>query len=281
MEHNRFDKAAPDLTELYNQVMLEYARCTLHLQQIELTLKATLPTLRISGFSDELAANVERDRQVLGSKTLGHLVGQWSQRTTLGDEQEIDDDVLNGRAYFRFSFGLEGGEWMNEKLKQLVELRNELVHHFLSRFALNSEASCQEAISYLSTAANTIENNWDTLTSHLTAIEEGKRELFEFINSPTGKHLFYYGIIPGEPVNNWETTTIIQQLKFAERSMAKDGWAQLNEAIHSIGQRHPGLSPKLYGCSSWREVIHRSQLFEVDKRLSPSGVLTWYRSRQT
>ena len=90
---------------------------------------------------------------------MGQLVGQWNQRTTLEDEQEIDDDALNGRAYFRFSFGLEDGEWMNERLKQLVELRNELVHHFLSRFELTSEVSCQEAISYLAMAANTIKDN--------------------------------------------------------------------------------------------------------------------------
>lgn len=280
MEHQRPDKALPDLNELKEQIALEYGRCLLQLQQFELMLKATLPTLKVSGFSDELAGNVERDRQLLGGKTLGHLVGQWSQRTTPGDEQEIDDDALNSRAYISISFGLEDGEWMNEKLRQLLELRNELVHHFLSRFALNSEISCQDAISYLSTAASTIKSNRDTLISLLTAFEDGKKELVEFINSPVGKSLYYYGVIPGEPIDNWENTTIIQQLKFAEHSIAKDGWAQLNEAIRSIGQRWPELSPKLYGCSSWREVIHRSQLFEVDKRLSPTGVMTWYRTRR-
>ena len=71
----------------------------------------------------------------------------------VGEEQEIDEDVLNGRAYISISVGLEDGEWMSEKLKQLVELRNELVHHFLSRFGLNSEASCQEAIDFLATVA--------------------------------------------------------------------------------------------------------------------------------
>ena len=280
MEHQRPDKALPDLNELKEQIALEYGRCLLQLQQFELMLKATLPTLKVSGFSDELAGNVERDRQLLGGKTLGHLVGQWSQRTTQGDEQEIDDDALSSRAYISISFGLEDGEWMNEKLRQLLELRNELVHHFLSRFALNSEISCQDAINYLSTAARTIKSNRDTLISLLTAFEDGKKELFEFINSPVGKSLYYYSVIPGEPIDNWENTTIIQQLKFAEHSIAKDGWAQLNEAIRSIGQRWPELSPKLYGCSSWREVIHRSQLFEVDKRLSPTGVMTWYRTRR-
>ncbi|MBS4689211.1 OST-HTH/LOTUS domain-containing protein [Aeromonas sobria] len=280
MEHNRPDTAQSDLNDLKEQIALEYGRCLLQLQQFELMLKAALPTMKVSGFSDELVGNIERYRQFLVGKTLGHLVGQWSQRITLGDEQEIDD-ALHNRAYISISVGLEDGEWMSEKLKQLVELRNELVHHFLSRFTLNSEASCQEAISYLSTAASTIKSNRDTLQSLLIAFEESKKRLLEFINSPVGESLYFYGIIPGEPVENWENTTIIQQLKFAEYSLAKDGWVQLNEAIYSIGQRWPELSPKLYGCSSWREVIHCSQLFEVDKRLSPTGGVIWYRTRRT
>ncbi|MFM4832999.1 OST-HTH/LOTUS domain-containing protein [Aeromonas media] len=279
MEHHKTDKAPPDLNELKEHIALEYGRSLLQLQQFELTLKATLPTLKVCGFFDELAGNIERDRQLLGGKTLGHLVGQWSQRTTLEDEQEIDDDALNGRGYFRFSFGLEDGEWMNEKLKQLVELRNELVHHFLSRFALNSEASCQEAIRYLTTAANVIKDNREALHSLLTAVEKAKSELLEFMNSPEGEHFLLSGILPGEPVNDWENTTIIQQLKCEERRIGKDGWTQLKEAISSIGQRRPGLSPKLYGCGSWREIIHRSQLFEVEKRPSPTGVMVWYRTR--
>ncbi|USP08064.1 hypothetical protein L1S45_12760 [Aeromonas dhakensis] len=185
MEHHRTDKALPDLNELKEQIALEYGRCLLQLQQFELMLKAVLPTLKVSGFSDELAEKVELDRQRLVCKTLGHLVGQWNQRTTPRDEEEINNDALNGRAYFRFSFSLEDGEWMSEKLKQLVELRNELVHHFLSRFTLNSEASCQEAISYLSTAASTIKSNRDTLQSLLIAFENGKTELFDLINSPS------------------------------------------------------------------------------------------------
>ncbi|QJT21842.1 hypothetical protein IBG34_05750 [Aeromonas media] len=280
MEHHKTDKAPPDLNELKEQIALEYGRSLLQLQQFELTLKATMPTLKVSGFSDELAGNIERDRQLLGGKTLGHLVSQWSQRTTFEDEQEIDDDTLNGRAYFRFSFGLENGEWMNEKLKQLVELRNELVHHFLSRFALNSEASCQEAICYLASAANIIKDNRDALHSLLINAEKAKSELFEFMNSHEGEHFLISGVLPGQPIDNWENTAIVQQLKFAEHSIAKDGWAQLNEAIRSIGQRWPDLSPKLYGCRSWREVIHRSQLFEVDKRLSPTGLMMWYRTRR-
>ncbi|MDX7737634.1 hypothetical protein SJR95_16010, partial [Aeromonas caviae] len=77
MEHQRPDNALPDLNELKEQIALEYGRCLLQLQQFELMLKATLPTLKVSGFSDELTSNVERDRQRLGGKTLGQLVGQW------------------------------------------------------------------------------------------------------------------------------------------------------------------------------------------------------------
>lgn len=109
MECHRPDTAQSGLNDLKEQIALEYGRCLLQLQQFELTLKAALPTLKVSGFSDELASNVERDRQLLGGKTLGQLVGQWNQRTTLGEEQEIDEDALNGRAYMCISVGLEDG----------------------------------------------------------------------------------------------------------------------------------------------------------------------------
>ena len=213
MEHHRPDTAQSGLNDLKEQIALEYGRCLLQLQQFELMLKAALPTLKVSGFSDELARNVERDRQLLGGKTLGYLVGQWNQRTTLETEQEIDDDALNGRVYFRFSFGLEGGEWMNEKLKQLVGLRNELVHHFLSQFTLNSEANCQEAIRYLAIAASIIKDNREALHSLLTVAEKAKSELIEFMSSPDGEHLLLSGLLPGEPADNRGNTSIIQSPK--------------------------------------------------------------------
>ena len=61
MEHHRHDTAQSGLNDLKEQIALEYGRCLLQLQQFELMLKAALPTLKVSGFSDELARNVERD----------------------------------------------------------------------------------------------------------------------------------------------------------------------------------------------------------------------------
>lgn len=280
MEHHKPDKALPNLEELKEQIALEYGRCILQLQQFELTLKSILPSLKMSGFSDELTDNIARDRQALVCKTLGHLVGELGLRTTLSDEQEIDDALID-RPYISVRFGLEDGEWMNDKLKQLVEMRNELVHHFLSHFALESETSCHDAISYLSAASNTIKDNREALASLLAAFNKSRNHLLELINSPAGEQFFLYGVLPGEPVSNWQSTAIVISLQNAEHSISKDGWTQLNDAIDLIRQQDPELYPKRYGCSSWREVIHQSQLFEVDKRLSPTGVLTWYRTRQT
>ncbi len=55
MEHHRPDTAQSGLNDLKEQIALEYGRCLLQLQQFELMLKAALPTLKVSGFSDELA----------------------------------------------------------------------------------------------------------------------------------------------------------------------------------------------------------------------------------
>lgn len=55
----------------------------------------------------------------------------------------------------------------------------------------------------------------------------------------------------------------------------------LADAIAFIGARHPDHTPKRYGCSSWRQVLHESKLFDVrrDKAMDAAPGATWYRPR--
>lgn len=114
----------------------------------------------------------------------------------------------------------------------------------------------------------------------LDGFKKNHDAMADFVKSADFKHISLYGSIPGQPVDNWGTTTIVIQLQQAEETLAIDGWTLLNDAILHI-QTHgwPDLSPSQYDCSSWREVIHRAQLFDVDKRPSQGGVMTWYRTR--
>lgn len=272
----------PVLTALKDHIALQYGRCLLNMNKFEMILKVVLPTLRISGIPAELAGQIERERQVLGNQTLGYLITQFCERTTAEDKPEVDEESFTGpHISISYGFDEEFGGWLNERLTQLLKLRNELVHGFHGRFDTHSEASCQEAIIYLAEALHFIRESLRTLHSLLESFKSSQQAMAEIVRSTPFEHQILYGNTPGQPVDNWEATTIVQQLQLAEEALAIDGWTPLNDAIHHI-QTHgwPDLSPNQYDCSSWREVIHHTQLFEVEKRPSQGGVMTWYRTRQ-
>lgn len=271
----------PVLTALKDHIALLYGRCLLNMNLFEIKLKAILPTLKISGHPAELADQIERDRRILRYQTLGDLINQFSKRTTPENKQEVDEENFTGpRIGIRYELDEKDSLWLNESLPKLLALRNELVHGFHDRFHTHSEASRHEAINYLAEALGFIRENLGTLKAVLEGFKKSQEAMTECVNSADFKHMSLYGSIPGQPVDNWEATTIVMQLQLAEQALAIDGWTPLNEAIHHI-QTHgwPDLSPSQYDCSSWREVIHQSQIFEIEGRPSQGGMMRWYRTR--
>ncbi|MGU5725960.1 MULTISPECIES: hypothetical protein [unclassified Aeromonas] len=271
----------PVITALKDHIALQYGRCLLNMNMFEVKLKGILPILRISGHPDELAGKIEADRHALATQTLGYLVKQFCERTTLKDEPDDAEEHFTGPRV-TVSHGLDEKDslWLNQTLTQLLTLRNELVHCFHVRFNTHSEASCNEAINYLAESLGIIRESLGALNAVLDGFKKNHDAMADFVKSADFKHISLYGSIPGQPVDNWGTTTIVIQLQQAEETLAIDGWTLLNDAILHI-QTHgwPDLSPSQYDCSSWREVIHRAQLFDVDKRPSQGGVMTWYRTR--
>ena len=71
-------------------------------------------------------------------------------------------------------------------------------------------------------------------------------------------------------------------------------WTELNAAIAWIAKQHPDQTPRRYGCSSWRQVLHESGEFEVMKKKpapapttgggtatgTTTGTVVCYRSRR-
>ncbi|MBK9198882.1 OST-HTH/LOTUS domain-containing protein [Candidatus Skiveiella danica] len=88
-------------------------------------------------------------------------------------------------------------------------------------------------------------------------------------------------VVPDVKGVDWPSSRIVQLLKGEEEASAVESWTLLNAAIPSIRAKEPEQTPKQYGCSSWREVIHKSQLFEIRKTKSAgeNGTLVWYRSK--
>ncbi|HGS8012525.1 OST-HTH/LOTUS domain-containing protein [Pseudomonas aeruginosa] len=183
---------------------------------------------------------------------------------------------------FRCQMELPEGHYAETKaaLKELVDLRNELVHHFLQRFDLWSVDGCIAAESYLDESYETIDGHYLTLRDWAKSMDEARQLMVSFMQTPEYRDFVINGIGPDGTVH-WASSGITNCLREAETKLAQEGWTPLFEAIHWIAKTYPEQTPKRYGCGSWRHVIHASQQFEIRKQsqADTGATVVWYRSR--
>lgn len=120
----------------------------LMLQQYEKLLKACLHDMYVeashAGQGEDGHAQFEvrraYDTDALRTMTLGTLVKHFTGEFLAGDEPRPDEPELpdDGVLRMRFSIGLQMDstefDRFKHSLKELVDLRNGLVHHFIERF---------------------------------------------------------------------------------------------------------------------------------------------------
>lgn len=299
---NAAASSAPDssrLAELQRAAQLKLGGCLLRLQQYELLFKALVASADLAGEPAQLQA--ERDAQVakVHKTTLGGLVSLFTGgylRLEGESQQETDDKTPCDRVWFSFQQRMEVSsehfETITADLKELVDLRNELVHHLLERFDLGQLEPCEAALTYLERSRATIDRHYQTLRTWAEHMENARVEFAALVQSDSFKDLLRDSIAPAAKVN-WPTSDIVRSLRDAEQALApsagKERWTELNAAIAWINRQHPDQRPKRYGCSSWRQVLHESQQFEVMKKSTPapvaggghtSGTVVCYRSRR-
>lgn len=176
--------------EKKEQVILLYGRCLLNLQQFELLLKRVLPSLKMEGNIDTLEDNRKVDAQALSRKMLGQLIGEFVSR--MGESKnEPELDAKIDKPYIHFKFELGNIEEHCLRLQNLLEMRNELVHHFLETFPLNSDENCESALIHLAHISMKIEENRLAFRAMLRAFEEGRNYLYQLLSSDAGMSLLF------------------------------------------------------------------------------------------
>lgn len=275
---------------MLSSVSRKMGRCILRLQQYEILMKRLVAHQALSGYADELEENRVTRRAEVKNKTLGHLVGELTGSylsIEAKPQEETEDDVVDRdptRVHIETRYRLELTEddyqSTKEGLAQLVTLRNDLVHHFIERFDLSNELGCQSAEAYLDEAYQTIDQQFRALRVWAESMDHAGKALVELMGTSEYRHWFMFGVFPGHEID-WPSTTIVQQLRFAEHDCNKEGWTELAKAMEGIRARWPEVTPKKYGCSSWRHVIHESGLFKIKKRIQgdTKAVQIWYRSK--
>lgn len=247
------------------EVQRLFGECVLRLQGYERLMKAILTQHRRSGSAvtfGEPSTNRDAD---IHRQTLGILVGRMLNDFIVTDGPQEPGNPSNDDPEFEICMWIglrpENRAKVEADLRDLVTLRNRLVHNFFDDHELSSPGGCEEALSALNEALERIAIARDQLRDWAADLEGMQSSLAELLNSPDIQNALIGGAIP------WPITTVVKALREAEVALAAEGWAPVLEAEKWMSNHYPDEQPAGYGCRSWRQVIHDSGLFDLSYRV--------------
>lgn len=260
-------------------------RCLLRIQQYERLMKAIVAHHDLSGPATALEAIRAARVEDAATKTLGTMVGQLFGSyvvTDSGLEEELADPVVGEVATVRMrlqlSMGAEDYQRTQAELRDLVALRNGLVHHFIDHHDLWSVQGCRSAQEALVGAYSRIDQHFEQLRGWAEHMDQARRLAAEFVQSSAFHELVVNGIAPDGSID-WAASGIVRGLREAIGELAEDGWTPAAKAGRWILAKYPDQVPSKYGCSSWRQVVHESRLFELRYREVDGQRAGYYRER--
>jgi uncharacterized protein with GYD domain len=245
-----------ELQTLQREVQRMLGRCLLRLQQYEQLMKAIVAHHEISASGSPLESNQAERIADAANKTLGTLVGALlGTYVTSGDQDEVaepdaPDNIISFKMKMSLRMSAEDFDKTQNDLKELVLLRNNLVHHFMQ------------------------------LRGWAEHMDQARRLAAEFAQSDAFRDLVINGIAPDGSVD-WPAAGIVRALREAANQLAVDEWTPVTTAGRWIAERYPDQLPAKYGCSSWRQVVHESRLFELRYREVNGQRAAWYRPKKT
>lgn len=278
---------AEDLPTQQREIQRMLGRCLLRLQQYEHLIKAIVAHHEIAGPAHSLESIRAERVADTASKTLGTLVGQIIGTYVVSDAADASTDLSAGASDNVISFGMrmqlslsaEDYARTENDLKELVLLRNNLVHHFIDQHNLWSVDGCRSAYDALVAASSRIDQHFEQLRGWAEHMEQARQLAAEFVQSDAFHDFVVNGIAPDGTVD-WPAAGIVRTLREAAEELAIDGWTPVAMAGRWIAERHPDQLPAKYGCSSWRQVVHESRLFELRYREVDRQRAAWYRPKE-
>jgi hypothetical protein len=280
------------LDTLQQEVHRKLGQCMIRLQQYERLMKTVVAKMALEGPPGQLRANHEQQIACASTKTLGALVGAFTDSYLVPAVPEGGDPGHGGT-----NQGLSADGWLQirhqlalpterydrvkQELAELVAMRNALVHHFLERFDLHLENDCGAAQAYLDACLEQIDGHYLELMNWARGMDESRVLIASFIQTPQFEDAICHGIWPNKTVH-WPSSTLVACLRDAERTYALNGWTLLDSAILVIRSSHPDHTPSRYGCRNWRQVLKKSKQFEIRIDTNPLNGRgqAWYRSQE-
>jgi hypothetical protein len=174
-----------------HEVQRLLGQCLLRLQAYERLMKAIVAHHDISGSAPSLDKAQASRLTDIGRKTLGTLVSHLLESFLTTDEKRrsaessVEPLANEHTGRVRIQIDLPAGDFARTEngLKELVLLRNNLVHHFLEWHDLGSLDGCRAAESALIDASGRIKQHFDDLRQWTDDLVQTRLHLAEVIQS--------------------------------------------------------------------------------------------------
>jgi hypothetical protein len=267
---------------LQTQVQQKLGRCMILLQEYERQLKAMLVSMSVEGQPAALQAARSGLASSIHGKSLGVLVGLFTSDHLVSEAQErqAHENQSSGRnespdspfvtLKLRIVLSSEHHSRIKDGLAGLIRMRNDLVHHLLERFDLSGTDGCAEACAHLESCHQEVARQ----LSALRGWAEGTTQLAGLVSSVLGERTFEEmfrqgtdNTCSGRP----DMDGVVETLKAAEAECCQDGWTLLDAAVRHVERMDQSETPRKYGCRSWRQVLARSERFEIRFERSGDG----------
>ena len=262
-----------DLKAQQDEVSRLIGRCLLRLQQYEGQLKAILAHHDLSVGPEGFEAARAVRSEGLSRQTLGKLIGElFGSVLVAGEPGEVPDRDGPGaaegaptvRVTLRLGLTEEEHARTEADLRDLLGLRNDLVHHFMARHDLWSVDGCRVAQAELAVSCDRIGRHLERLREWAADMDRARQEAVEHLRSDTFQNLAIHGILPDGAVD-WPASSLVSGFREAAQALAGAGesWVSVAEAGKWLVQKYPDQTPERFGCRTWQHALQESRLFDL------------------
>jgi len=251
-------------------------------QQLEHLLKFVITNGNLSGYASELENIKAKKSETVSKQTMGQLVGQFLER--INPDYEAYSDELEELKDFHFSFSFrietDSANYAAKKaaLADVVNQRNELIHHLLPKFDTTSQKSCEELSIQLDAQSEFVRREIKNVNATAEALIRVRKELEIYLSSDAGMGQLDLSYL-------LQTELAIFLIDIADQLGKESGWVSLSLAGQLVRKHVPYELERLrecYGHKTLKGFMLATNLFEFnEEKTSKGGVRVLFRLNST
>jgi hypothetical protein len=269
----------PTVIGARNEALSRIGRNVVLFQELEGILKFLAVGQHPSApLSKAKALRVARAESV-STQTLGQIAGQVADALYADSDAESSSPTGISEPWLTFSFRIvadaDSVNTDRKAIKALIDERNDLVHHLLSRWNLHDPESCRALCVELDGQRSRIVREIERYRAYANSLQEMAKELQAYLDSDEGRRQFNLAFL--------QQSRLVAVLTAVATECARlDGWTLLSTAGARLRQLIPeefNAMKAEHGEGSLQRLVLATELFDVTSEQTVNGTRSLYRPR--